>query len=40
MVRHIMSDGKILSDITGHVVKAEEVKEVYQLIDRIRKEKG
>lgn len=39
MVKHIMKDGRVLSDIKDHVVKAEEAKEVYQLIDRINEER-
>ena len=34
-VVHILKDGTILTDITGHVVRAEDAGPLYQLIDRI-----
>lgn len=44
MVTHILKDGTVLQDISGHVVKMQDVKAVYSLMDRInenqwRKEK-
>lgn len=39
MVRHHLKDGRILTDITGHVVKKEDVPAVYSLIDHINEEK-
>ena len=32
MVRHILKDGRVLTDITGHVVKCEDAKEVYAVM--------
>ena len=34
MVKHILKDGTVLDDITGHVVRREEVPSVYTLIER------
>lgn len=39
MIRHHLKDGRILTDITGHVVKKEDVPLVYSLIDQINEEK-
>lgn len=39
MIRHHLKDGRILTDITGHVVKKEDVPAVYSLIDQINEEK-
>ena len=33
MVKHIMRDGTVLEDIAGHVVKEEEARMVYEIID-------
>lgn len=35
MIRHILKDGKVVTDIKGHVVKMEDAKGVYSLIDSI-----
>ena len=35
MVIHILSDGKIVKDITGHVVKVSDAQTVYTLIETI-----
>ena len=35
MITHIMMDGTILTDITGHVVRKEEAEAVYVLLDAI-----
>lgn len=32
-VVHILKDGSIVEDITGHVVRMEDVKALYDLID-------
>ena len=32
MVRHILKDGRVLTDITGHVVRGEDAKEVYAML--------
>lgn len=39
MVRHVLSDGTVLEDLKGHVVKKEDVPEAYQLMDQMNKEK-
>lgn len=36
-VIHILKNGSVLKDITGHIVKMDDVKSVYQLIDRINR---
>ena len=36
-VIHILKDGSIVEDITGHVVKIEDAKTLYQLIDGINR---
>lgn len=36
MIRHILSDGTETSDITGHLVKREEVETVYRVIEKMR----
>lgn len=35
MVKHILSDGTVLKDITGHVVKVSDAPDLYNLIDSI-----
>lgn len=40
MIRHILKDGRVIEDITGHVVKKEDVPSVYELIDRINEERS
>ena len=35
MVRHILKNGKTVSDIRGHVVKEQDAKTVYALLDII-----
>lgn len=37
-VIHILRDGSVVKDITGHVVKMEDALPLYQLIDRINRE--
>ena len=39
MVKHILKDGTVLKDITGHVVKKEDVPLAYALIDQINEER-
>ena len=40
MVKHILRDGTVLQDITGHVVKRKDAPEIYALMEQIkRKEK-
>ena len=36
-VVHILKNGSIVKDITGHVVKIEDAKTLYQLIDGINR---
>ena len=37
MVTHVLKDGTILPDIKGHVVKIEDAKELYILMQKINK---
>ena len=37
-VVHILKDGSIVKDITGHVVRMEDAGPLYDLIDRINRE--
>ena len=40
-VIHILKDGSIVKDITGHIVRVEDAGPLYQLIDSInRNRKG
>lgn len=34
-VVHILKDGSVVNDITGHVVRVEDAEPLYQLIDSI-----
>lgn len=34
-IKHIMKDGTVLTNISGHVVKMEDARSVYDLMDRI-----
>ena len=34
MVIHILKDGTVLEDITGHVVKREEVPQAYAVVEQ------
>jgi hypothetical protein len=36
-VIHILKDGSIVEDITGHVVQVEDAEAVYRLIDSINR---
>ena len=36
-VIHILKNGSIVKDITGHVIKMEDAKTLYQLIDGINR---
>ena len=42
MVKHVLKDGTVLNDITGHLVKRDDAPLAYAIIDmmneRIRKE--
>lgn len=37
-VVHILKDGSIVKDITGHVVRMEDAGPLYELIDKINRE--
>lgn len=37
MVIHILKDGSRVTDISGHVVKIDEAKTAYSLLDRINR---
>lgn len=37
MIIHVLKDGTVLEDIKGHVVKQEEIKSAYDLIDSMNK---
>lgn len=39
MIRHHLRDGTVLTDITGHVVRKEDVPTAYALIDRMNNER-
>lgn len=39
MIRHHLKDGRVLEDITGHVVKKEDVPTAYSLIDHMNYER-
>lgn len=39
MVKHILKDGTVLNDITGHVVKIEDAKAIYLLMNKINEER-
>lgn len=36
-VIHILKDGSVIKDITGHVVRVEDAGPLYQLIDSINR---
>lgn len=37
MVTHILKDGTVLEDITGHKVTREDAPTVYEILERLRK---
>jgi hypothetical protein len=37
MITHVLKDGTIKKDITGHVVKMKDCKALYQLLDNINR---
>jgi hypothetical protein len=39
MVKHILKTGEVLEDITGHEVKKEDVPVVYEIRERMNREK-
>lgn len=43
MVKNVLKDGTVVTDLTGHVVKKEDVPVVYAIFESVnknRKEKG
>ena len=38
-IRHILKDGTVLDDISGHVVKMEDAPVAYELMDRVKERK-
>lgn len=36
---HILKDGSVVKDITGHIVREEDAAPLYELIDNINREK-
>ena len=39
MIKHILKNKTVLQDITGHVVKQDDAPLVYQIMERMKKEK-
>lgn len=39
-VKHILSDGQVREDLSGHIVRVTEAKAVYDLIHTINKASG
>lgn len=39
MVTHILSDGTVLNDITGHKVTREDAPTVYEILERLKKKR-
>lgn len=40
MVIHVLKDGTVLHDITGHVVKKEDAKSIYAILNEINHERA
>lgn len=40
MIRHHLKDGRVLDDITGHVVKKEDVPLAYSLMEQMNMERA
>lgn len=36
---HVLKDGRVVDDITGHVVKMEDAPEAYEILDRVKERK-
>lgn len=34
-IRHILKDGTVLENVSGHIVKMKDAKALYDLMDRI-----
>lgn len=39
-VIHILKDGSLVKDISGHVIKMEDAGPIYQLLDSINRERS
>jgi len=39
MITHILKDGTVLKDITGHKVTKEDAPTVYEILERLRKQR-
>ena len=39
-IKHVLKDGVIKTDITGHIVKRSEVKTVYNMIEELNKRRS
>ena len=39
MVTHILSDGTVLNDISGHTVTREDAPTVYEILERLKKKR-
>lgn len=38
-IKHILKDGTVLNDIRGHVVKMEDAKSIYSLMEKMNQKK-
>lgn len=38
MIAHVLKDGTVLEDITGHVIKQDDAPMVYQIIEQMERE--
>nr|DAO53816.1 MAG TPA: hypothetical protein [Caudoviricetes sp.] len=38
-VTHVLKNGTILQDITGHIVKVNDARSIYQLISKLNERK-
>lgn len=39
MITHVLSDGTVLDDITGHKVTKEDAPTVYEILERLKKKR-
>jgi hypothetical protein len=39
-IKHILKDGTVLDDISGHIVKMEDAELAYQIMDQLNEERG
>ncbi len=39
MVKHVLKNGKTITDISGYIVKAADAKRIYALLDKINRER-